>query len=90
VKPTFRSARVPALLGAEHPRLLLRVADEQDAFLPVEGGQVLMRDGVLVLALAEFPGSSPELKGARREHEGTAQRFSRDYPRVEGELGAAA
>jgi len=45
---------------------------------------------LLVFTKPGFPGSSPELKGARREHEGAAQRFSRDYPRVEGELGAAA
>ncbi|MGA8461823.1 MAG: hypothetical protein WB800_40980 [Streptosporangiaceae bacterium] len=35
-------------------------------------------------------GSSPELKGRRRELKGAARRFSHDDPRVEGGLGAAA
>jgi hypothetical protein len=51
---------------------------------------IIAYDIVLNHRRQPFPGSSPELKEARREHEGAAQRFSRDYPRVEGELGAAA
>ena len=45
--------RVAALLGAEHPRLLLGAADEQHPVRAGEAGQVPVRDGVLVLALAE-------------------------------------
>jgi len=43
--------RVTALLGAEHPRLLLDAADEQHPVSAAEVSQVSVRDGVLVLAL---------------------------------------
>ena len=46
--------RAPALLGAEHRRLLLGLADEHHAFLLVEFAQVLRHHGVLALALAEL------------------------------------
>ena len=42
-----------SLLGAEHPRLLLGAADEQHPLPAGEGGQVTVRDGVLVLALKD-------------------------------------
>jgi hypothetical protein len=51
---------------------------------------LIVHEDVLIFRNPEFPRSSRELKGARREHEGAAQRFPRDYPRVEGELGASA
>jgi hypothetical protein len=49
-----------------------------------------VHEDVLIFRAPAFPGSSSELKGARREHEGAVRRFSRDYPRVEGESGVAA
>ena len=46
--------RAPALLGAEHWRLFLSLADEHHAFLLVEFAQALRHHGVLALALAEL------------------------------------
>src|SRR6516165_9666801 len=46
--------RAPALLGAEHRRLFLSLADKHHAFLLVEFAQVLCHHGVLALALAEL------------------------------------
>jgi len=45
--------RIPALLGAQHAGLLLRLADKQHAFLAVEPRAVLLRDIVLALMLLE-------------------------------------
>ena len=44
---------VPALLGPEHHRLLLGLADEEDALVPGESGQVLGHHVVLPLAFLE-------------------------------------
>ena len=46
--------RVPALLGAEHRRLLLRLADEHHAFILPELAQMLLHHVVLALPLAEL------------------------------------
>ena len=46
-------ARVASLLGAEHARLLLSLADEEHALLTRERGEVFLRDVVLPLALLE-------------------------------------
>lgn len=46
--------RVPALLGAEHRRLLLRLADEHHPFGLPEFAQVLLHHVILALPLAEL------------------------------------
>ena len=46
--------RIAALLGAEHRRLLLRLADEHDTFRLVEPREVFLHHVVLALALAEL------------------------------------
>ena len=46
--------RAPALLGAEHRRLLLRLADKHHPFFLVELAQMLRHHGVLALAFAEL------------------------------------
>ena len=44
---------VPSLLGAEHAGFLLRLADEQDALIPLKSRQVFVGDVVFALSLFE-------------------------------------
>ena len=48
------AGRIPALVGAEDARLLLGFADEEDPFVALERGEVLVGDIIFALALLEF------------------------------------
>ena len=79
--PRVRQAgdRALALLGAEHLRLLLGLADEHHAFRPMEFAQVLRHHVVLALALAELDERNPMLrhKAFQPGHEVPAHRAHR-------------
>ena len=68
--------RAPALLGAEHRRLLLGLADEHHAFRPVEFAQLLRHHRILALALAELHERNLMLRHEAFQlgHEGPADR----------------
>ena len=68
--------RAFALLGAEHGRLLLRLADEQDAFPLPKAAQMFGHHVVLALALAERNERKPcpGHEAFQRRHEGARHR----------------
>ncbi len=71
------SLRVPALLGAEHRRLLLRLTDEHHALLLLELAQVLLHHVVLALPLAKLHERYLVLRreALQLRHEGAAHRL---------------
>src|SRR4029453_13419672 len=75
-RPCRRRRGVAALLGACDRRLLLRLADEEDAFVARERCQVLFRD--VLLALPFLEGDEREAfalgEALDRRHEGPGHR----------------